>query len=191
MGAHHFDDGVRFAVWAPNAREVSVISDGNGWTHSRDWLESSDTGVWTGYIHGATPGTRYKYAIRTQDGRLLEKADPFAFYSEFRPGTASVIWSLKDFEWHDDAWVRKRDETNWLEAPVSIYEVHPGSWKRPTDGRRFYNYRDLAHKLTEYVSEAGYTHVQLMPVTEHPFDGSWGYQTTRLLCPDKSLWKAS
>ena len=189
MGAHHFDDGVRFAVWAPNAREVSVISDGNGWTHSRDWLESSDTGVWTGYIHGATPGTRYKYAIRTQDGRLLEKADPFAFYSEFRPGTASVIWSLKDFEWHDDAWVRKRDETNWLEAPVSIYEVHPGSWKRPTDGRRFYNYRDLAHKLTEYVSEAGYTHVQLMPVTEHPFDGSWGYQTTGYFAPTSRFGK--
>ena len=177
-GAHLVSGGVRYAVWAPNAHEVSVISDGNGWTPGRDWLQSSDTGVWSGVVKGAIPGTRYKYAIRTQSGQLLEKADPVAFYSEMRPQTASVVWSLRDFEWHDQDWMQKRAQTNWLEAPVSIYEVHPGSWKRPTDGRTFLNYRELAHKLAEYVGEMGYTHIQLMPITEHPFDGSWGYQTT-------------
>ncbi|MCA9085672.1 MAG: hypothetical protein KDA81_16540, partial [Planctomycetaceae bacterium] len=108
MGAHIFEGGVRFAVWAPNAREVSVISDGNGWTHSRDWLNSSDTGVWTGFVPGAIPGTRYKFAIRTQHGNILEKADPYAFHSELRPGTASIIWSLRDFQWSDEDWIEKR-----------------------------------------------------------------------------------
>lgn len=178
MGAHIVPEGVRFAVWAPNAREVSVISDGNGWTHSRDWLNSSDTGVWSGVVKGAIPGTRYKYAIRTHTGQIIEKADPYAFYAELRPGTASMIWSLRDFQWNDQDWLTRRDQINWLEAPVSCYEVHPGSWKRPGDGRQFFNYRELAHHLAEYVLEMGYTHIQLMPVTEHPFDGSWGYQTT-------------
>lgn len=177
-GAHLVPGGVRFSVWAPNAREVSVISDGNGWTPGRDWLTSSDTGVWSGVLKGAIPGTRYKYAIRTQSGHLLEKADPVAFYSELRPQTASVVWGLRDFEWHDAAWMQRRATTDWLQAPVSIYEVHLGSWKRPGDGRTFLNYRELAHRLAEYVGELGYTHVQLLPVTEHPFDGSWGYQTT-------------
>lgn len=178
MGAHPSEGGVRFAVWAPNAKEVSVISDGNGWTPGRDLLQGSDSGVWSGFFEGVNPGTRYKYAIRTQDGHLIEKADPFAFYSEFRPDTASIVWSLKDFQWSDQQWIKKRDSTNWLEAPVSVYEVHPGSWKRPSDGREFHNYRELAHMLAEYINEVGYTHIQLMPVTEHPFDGSWGYQTT-------------
>lgn len=178
MGAHLVDGGVRYSVWAPNAKEVSVISDGNGWTHSRDWLHGSDSGVWSGFFEGVNPGTRYKFAIKTQDGNIIEKADPYAFYSEFRPDTASIVWSLRDFSWHDESWMQKRDQTNWLEAPVSVYEVHPGSWKRPSDGREFHNYRELAHQLAEYVNEMGYTHIQLMPVTEHPFDGSWGYQTT-------------
>ncbi|MCP4511271.1 MAG: 1,4-alpha-glucan branching enzyme, partial [Fuerstiella sp.] len=116
-------------------------------------------------------------------GQVIEKADPFAFHSELRPGTASVIWSLRDFQWHDSEWIKLRDSTNWLEAPVSVYELHPGSWKRPKDGRLFHNYRELAHQLTEYIVETGYTHVQLMPVTEHPFDGSWGYQTTGYFAP--------
>lgn len=178
MGAHPVDGGVRFAVWAPNAQEVSVISDGNGWTHSRDWLSGSDSGVWSGVFPGVNPGTRYKFAIRSRDGRIIEKADPFAFYSEVRPDTASIVWSLRDFEWHDESWIAQRDKTNWLDQPVSVYEVHPGSWRRPTDGRVFYNYREIARMLAEYVKEVGYTHIQLMPVTEHPFDGSWGYQTT-------------
>jgi 1,4-alpha-glucan branching enzyme len=182
-GAHLVPGGVRFAVWAPNAREVSVISDGNGWTPGRDWLSSSDNGVWHGVIKGVIPGTRYKYAIRTQSGHLLEKSDPVGFYSEMRPHTASIIWSLRDFQWHDTDWMKKRGETNWLTAPVSIYEVHAGSWKRPRDGRTYFNYRELAHALSDYVTEAGYTHIQLMPITEHPFDGSWGYQTTGYFAP--------
>ncbi|MEZ6130312.1 MAG: 1,4-alpha-glucan branching protein GlgB [Planctomycetaceae bacterium] len=183
LGAHAFESGVRFAVWAPNAREVSVISDGNGWTHSQDWLQGSDTGVWSGFVPGAVPGTRYKYAIRTQDGRILEKSDPVAFAAELRPDTASIVWNLRDFEWHDQDWLNRRNSTNWLEAPVSAYEVHPGSWKRPGDGRAYHNYRELAHLLADYVLEVGYTHVQLMPITEHPFDGSWGYQTTGYFAP--------
>ena len=169
-GAHLVDGGVRFTVWAPNAREVSVITDGNGWTAGRDWLNSSDNGVWHGVIKGVLPGTRYKYAIRTQSGHLLEKTDPVAFYHEMRPQTASIVWSLRDFEWSDQDWLQQRDKTNWLKAPVSMYEVHLGSWKRPHDGRKFFNYRELAHALADYVLEFGYTHVQLRPVTEHPFD---------------------
>lgn len=183
MGAHIVDGGVRFAVWAPNAREISVISDGNGWTHSRDWLDSSDTGVWTGFVAGAIPGMNYKYAVRTQEGHLLEKADPFAFYAQMRPETASIVWGLRDFQWKDSEWINKRETTDWLQAPVSVYEVHPGSWKRPGDDRIFFNYRELAHQLADYVLETGYTHVQLMPITEHPFDGSWGYQTTGYFAP--------
>jgi len=183
MGAHVVDGGVRYAVWAPNAREVSIIGDGNGWTPGQDYLNSSDDGIWNGVIPNATAGTRYKFAIRTQDGRLLEKADPFAFAAELRPSTASIVWDLRDFNWTDEAWLKTRRETDWLRAPVSIYEVHPGSWKRPADGREFYNYRELAAALTEYMLEAGYTHLQLMPITEHPFDGSWGYQTTGYFAP--------
>ena len=173
-GAHLLDGGVRFAVWAPNAREVSVITDSNGWTAGHDWLDSSDNGVWHGVIKGVLPGTRYKYAIRTQSGHLLEKTDPVAFYHEIRPQTASIVWSLRDFQWHDHDWLHKRDQTNWLKAPVSMYEVHLASWKRPHDGRTFFNYRELAHALADYILETGYTHLQLMPITEHPFDGSWG-----------------
>ncbi len=182
-GAHLVPGGVRFAVWAPNAKEVSVISDGNGWCAGRDWLNSSDTGVWSGVIPGVIPGTRYKYAIRTQSGQLLEKADPVGFYYEKRPQTASVVWSIRDFAWNDAEWLEKRSRTDWLRAPVSIYEVHLGSWKRPKDGRTFFNYRELAHSLADYVAEAGYTHIQLLPITEHPFDGSWGYQTTGYFAP--------
>ena len=182
-GAHPVADGVRFAVWAPNAREVSVISDGNAWTAERDWLNSSDNGVWQGVIKGMPAGTRYKFAVRTRNGYLLEKSDPVAFYSEVRPHTASIVWDLRDFEWHDTDWIQRRDRTDWLRAPVSIYEVHPGSWKRPRDGRIFFNYRELAQELADYIIETGYTHIQLMPITEHPFDGSWGYQTTGYFAP--------
>ena len=175
--------GAMFAVWAPNAREVSVISDGNGWTVGRDWLQSSDTGVWSGFVSGVVPGTRYKYAIRTQTGQLLEKADPVAFFSEIRPQTASVVWNLREYQWADAEWIRHRESTNWLRAPVSIYEVHLGSWKRPVDGRTFPGYRELAHELARYLREMAYTHVQILPVTEHPFDGSWGYQTTGYFAP--------
>ena len=183
LGAHPVDGGVRFSVWAPNAREVSVICDGNGWTAGRDYLDSSDSGVWHGVLPGAVCGMRYKYAIRTQDGQILEKADPFAFAAELRPATASIVWDLRHFRWTDDAWMERRRSTDWLRAPVSIYEVHPGSWKRPQDGREFFGWRELAPALTEYLQEVGYTHLQLLPITEHPFDGSWGYQTTGYFAP--------
>jgi 1,4-alpha-glucan branching enzyme len=182
-GAHLVPGGVRFAVWAPNAREVSLICDSNGWTAGRTWLNSSDTGVWSATVPGILPGSRYKYAIRTQSGQLLEKADPVGFYFERRPQTASVVWSLRDFVWHDSDWMATRARTDWLKTPLSIYEVHPGSWKRPRDGRLFHNYRELAHALADYISETAYTHVQLLPITEHPFDGSWGYQTTGYFAP--------
>ncbi len=183
MGAHPFPEGVRFAVWAPNATEVSVISDGNGWSRGKDMLQPSESGVWSGFIQGAVPGTRYKYAIRSKNGYYIEKSDPFAFATEHRPNTASVTWNIRGFDWQDDDWIQRRAETDWLQAPVSVYELHPGSWKRPEDGREFFNYRELAHQIGDYVAEMGYTHVQLMPITEHPFDGSWGYQTTGYFAP--------
>ena len=183
MGAHPFPDGVRFAVWAPNATEVSVISDGNGWSRGQDMLQPSESGVWSGFIHGAVPGLRYKYAIRSQSGYYIEKSDPFAFATEYRPNTASVTWNIRQFDWQDDDWLKRRADTDWLRAPVSVYELHPGSWKRPEDGREYFNYRELAHQIGDYVQEMGYTHVQLMPITEHPFDGSWGYQTTGYFAP--------
>ena len=182
LGAHSEERegirGTRFAVWAPNAREVSVLCDRNGWSQGRHQLCSSDTGVWSGFVEEMGHGETYKYGIVTCHGDLTEKADPYAFFSEYRPKTASVVYDLSGFPWQDQAWMRQRDSVNALERPVSIYEVHLGSWRRPTDGRPYFSYRELAHMLVDYVLEMGYTHVQLMPVTEHPFDGSWGYQTT-------------
>ncbi|MCL4106844.1 UNVERIFIED_CONTAM: hypothetical protein GTU68_046238 [Idotea baltica] len=182
-GAHFVDGGVRFAVWAPDAQAVCVISDGNGWSRWQDCLHGSDNGVWSGVIPGVTAGTKYKYVIKTRDGRELEKTDPVGFATELRPGTASIVTDLRGLEWTDQAWLEQRAKTDWLAAPVSCYEVHPGSWRKPTDGREFLNYRELAHQLADYVLEMGYTHVQLMPITEHPFDGSWGYQTTGYFAP--------
>lgn len=182
-GAHFVEGGVRFAVWAPDAQAVCVISDGNGWTKWQDCLQGSDNGVWSGVIPGVTVNTRYKYVIQTRDGRELEKSDPVAFATELRPGTASVVTDLRNFEWSDQEWLEQRSKTDWLTAPVSCYEVHPGSWRKPTDGREYLTYREIAHQLADYVLEMGYTHIQLMPITEHPFDGSWGYQTTGYFAP--------
>ncbi|MDX1968360.1 MAG: 1,4-alpha-glucan branching protein GlgB [Planctomycetaceae bacterium] len=182
LGAHlDVVDGVtgtQFRVWAPNAREVSVLCDANSWTHGRNWLNSSDNGVWWGFVPGLKQGDTYKFGVRTQAGHLVQKSDPYAFYSEVPPRTASVVYDLGGYAWQDDAWLQKREVSNWYEQPVAVYEVHLGSWKRPKDGRQYFNYRELAAPLVEYVSNLGYTHIELMPVTEHPFDGSWGYQTT-------------
>jgi 1,4-alpha-glucan branching enzyme len=175
--------GTRFAVWAPNAAEVSVMCDRNKWTHGRHMLRSSDSGVWSGFVDGAHPGHAYKFGIRTQQGDFLEKSDPYAFQTEYRPKTASIVCDLSGFPWQDQTWLRHRESTDWLEAPVSIYEVHLASWKRPRDGRRYHSYRELAHMLVDYAHEMGYTHLQLMPINEHPFDGSWGYQATGWFCP--------
>ncbi|WP_146389711.1 1,4-alpha-glucan branching protein GlgB [Allorhodopirellula solitaria] len=175
--------GTRFAVWAPNATEVSVLTDGNGWQPGRDVLHGSDSGVWSGFISGAGEGTRYKYAIKTKSGEVLDKADPFAFSAEHPPATASIIHGLDQYQWNDSDWMNRRGQVNWLQQPVSVYEVQLSSWKRPWDGRRYHTYRELATMLVDYVKELGYTHIELMPITEFPFDGSWGYQVTSFFAP--------
>jgi 1,4-alpha-glucan branching enzyme len=187
LGAHPGEvdgvQGTRFAVWAPNAREVSVLCDANHWSHGAFYLNGSNTGVWSGFMPGIGHGDNYKYGIRTAGGEVLQKADPVAFYAELRPRTASIVYELGGFDWHDAEWMQHRQAANWFSEPVSIYEVHPSSWMRPGDGSEYLTYRELAHTLVDYVREIGYSHVQLMPPTEHPFDGSWGYQTTGYFAP--------
>ncbi|HEX4942929.1 MAG TPA: 1,4-alpha-glucan branching protein GlgB [Usitatibacteraceae bacterium] len=175
--------GGRFAVWAPNARAVSVIGDWNGWNAGADRLSprADGSGIWEGEVAGVRSGQAYKFRIESHAlGHVAEKADPFAFLAECPPATASRAWSL-DYEWGDDGWMASRARRNALDAPMSIYEVHAGSWRRK-DGA-FLGYRELAHQLAQYVRDAGFTHVELMPVTEHPFYGSWGYQTTGYFAP--------
>jgi 1,4-alpha-glucan branching enzyme len=175
--------GTRFAVWAPNAVEVSVVCNVNGWKAGQNRLWGSDSGIWSGFVPGVKHGDTYKYVLRTRDGRYLEKSDPVAFYAEVPPHSASIVYQLPDFPWQDGAWMHKRAHTNWFEQPIAIYEVHLASWKRPKDGRRYLNYRELAKQLVDYTHEMGYTHLQLMPLCEFPFDGSWGYQTTGYFAP--------
>jgi 1,4-alpha-glucan branching enzyme len=170
--------GVRFHVWAPNASEVSVLCDLNSWMHGRHSLNSSDSGIWWGFVPGMKHGDAYKFALRTRDGHLLQKSDPYAFAAEVPPKSASVVYDLTGHKWNDNDWITHRETANWYEEPVSVYELHLGSWKRPNDGRKFYNYKEIAPKLIEYIKELGYTHIELMPINEFPFDGSWGYQAT-------------
>jgi len=182
FGAHPGVDaegtaGVYFAVWAPRAAMVNVIGDFNGWNPRSDGLtQSGDSGVWSGFVAGARDGQLYKYEILTTDGEVLNKADPFAFEAETPPHTASRVCDL-GFEWSDGDWMLRRAGQNAVTAPMSIYEVHPGSWRRHDDGS-FLDYRELAAELAAYVEETGFTHVELMPVMEHPYYGSWGYQCT-------------
>jgi 1,4-alpha-glucan branching enzyme len=184
LGGHVRPDGAgaSFAVWAPNARSISVIGDWNGWNWEADPLQprTDNTGVWQGQSSAARRGQAYKYRIVSERGDVLEKADPVALWSEAPPATASRLWSL-EYEWGDAEWMRTRAPRNSLEAPISIYEVHPGSWRRH-DGQ-LPGYRELAHALADYVVSLGFTHVELMPITEHPFYGSWGYQTTGYFAP--------
>jgi 1,4-alpha-glucan branching enzyme len=185
FGSHAAADGsgVHFAVWAPNASEVSVIGDWNGWNAQSNKLapRSDHSGIWEGTVPGAQHGQAYKYRIISNvGGYRVEKADPFATFCELPPATASRVWNL-DYAWHDEAWMSSRAARNGLDAPMSIYELHVGSWRRK-DGH-FLNYRELAHALAEYLNEVGFTHVELMPITEHPFYGSWGYQTTGYFAP--------
>jgi 1,4-alpha-glucan branching enzyme len=187
MGAHpDVQDGAagtRFAVWAPNAREVSIVSDANHWQHGHNPLQRIDNGLWTGFVPGMRHGSTYKYSLCNSWGHFEQKADPYGFCAELRPKSASIVYDLAHQHWHDQPWIRRREMTNWFEQPVAIYEVQLGSWRRPRDGREFYNYRELAPMLVDYVRQMGYTHIQLMPVTEHPFDGSWGYQTIGYFAP--------
>ncbi len=185
MGAHiHNVDGitgVHFSVWAPNAERVSVIGDFNRWDgRCHPMTSRGATGLWELFIPDLPEGTLYKYEIRSQErGALLIKADPYAQAAELRPRTASIVRELSRYSWHDHTWMAARARWNPLSAPLSIYEVHLGSWMRiPEEGTRWLTYQELAQRLIPYAKELGYTHLELMPVTEHPFDGSWGYQAT-------------
>jgi len=175
--------GASFAVWAPNAASVSVVGDWNYWSGDADPLQPSadHTGIWQGHVPNAVIGQAYKYRIRShQGGYTVDKADPVAFSAEHPPATGSRICELT-YDWGDDEWMATRGMRNSLEAPMSVYEVHLGSWRRH-DGQ-FLGYREIAHELAAYVVKMGFTHIELMPVTEHPFYGSWGYQTTGYFAP--------
>jgi 1,4-alpha-glucan branching enzyme len=184
LGCHLGDDRARFAVWAPQASAVSVIGDFNDWDDSRHAAQVrwDGSGIWQAEVAGVRQGQRYKYVIRTHSGERLEKADPFARYAEQPPATASIAWDAGDHAWNDDAWMAQRGGRNALDAPMSVYEVHLGSWRRRADGSML-GYREMAAQLAAYVSGMGFTHVELMPITEHPFYGSWGYQTTGYFAP--------
>ena len=186
MGAHVREHegvwGVGFAVWAPSADRVSVVGNFNHWDgreHQMRVLGSS--GVWEIFIPGLREGEVYKFEIRARNGDVFEKADPYAQQMELRPNTASVVHYPKAYHWGDDEWVKKRAVTQAADKPMNIYEVHPGSWRRA--GGEYLNYRDMAHQMVEYCQWMGYTHIELMPITEHPFDGSWGYQTVGYFAP--------
>ncbi len=184
---HEGKKGVHFAVWAPHAHRVHVIGEFNGWDQeSHEMKHLEPLGIYELFVPGVEMGTLYKFLIETEDHRLLYKADPYALEAEQRPGTASRIADISSFRWSDSVWMEKRKSRNTKEEPMSIYEVHPGSWKKHPHGPDedgFYSYRELAHSLTDYVKEMGYTHVELMGIAEHPFDGSWGYQVTGYYAP--------
>jgi 1,4-alpha-glucan branching enzyme len=177
--------GTLFAVWAPNAEAVSVIGDFNNWDWQATPLHNrGNSGIWEGFVPGLGQGTLYKYSIKPKTSWIrIEKADPYGFASELRPRTASAVWDHQQYQWQDGEWIQQRGERQSLQAPISIYEVHLGSWKRVPDTGGFLTYRDLAHQLAEYCMRMGYTHVELLPVSEHPFDPSWGYQTVGYYAP--------
>jgi 1,4-alpha-glucan branching enzyme len=176
--------GVSFAVWAPNAQRVSVLGDWNHWDGRIHPMRRHSTGVWELFIPQLAEGIAYKYEIRAYNGQLFEKADPYGFWAEFRPRTASVVWDIGKHAWNDAGWMAERQQRQALDAPISIYECHLGSWRRvPEQGNRYFTYRELANELVPYVKQLGYTHIELLPVTEHPFDGSWGYQTVGYYAP--------
>ncbi|MBE0546553.1 MAG: 1,4-alpha-glucan branching protein GlgB [Rubrivivax sp.] len=184
LGCRLGPDSARFTVWAPNARSVCVVGDFNGWQEGLHAAapRADGSGLWEAEIPHVVQGQKYKYSIRTADGESIEKADPFARYAEPAPATASVAWRSEDHEWADAAWMRSRAASNALDRPMSVYEVHLGSWRRGEAGAML-DYRSAAVLLVEYVRRLGFTHVELMPVTEHPFYGSWGYQTTGYFAP--------
>lgn len=181
FGAHLSKDpkneGVYFTVWAPNALEVSVEGDFNGWDGTADYMEMQTGGIWTNFISNAKEGDAYKYLIKTKKGEFLHKGDPFAFFSEVRPKTASIVFDLNHYEWQDKNYQNNPDRKNHLKRPMNIYEVNFTSWRKNPDGS-CYSYSQLKEELIPYVLEMGYTHIEVMPLTEHPFDGSWGYQST-------------
>jgi 1,4-alpha-glucan branching enzyme len=189
LGAHVVTQdgkqGVAFAVWAPNADAVSVIGEFNNWDFETTPLQQrSSSGIWEGFVPGIGQGTLYKYSIKPRfSSKRIDKADPYGYAAELRPRTASIVWDLGNYAWRDQEWRDHRGERQALQAPLSIYEVHLGSWRRNPDTQDFLSYHDLAQQLAEYCQTMGYTHVQLMPITEHPFDLSWGYQTVGYYAP--------
>lgn len=190
MGAHKVtykgQEGVYFAVWAPNARRVAVVGDFNGWDFEANYMERQEpVGIYTCFVPGVREGDLYKFCIETQQGKRIFKADPFANYAELRPGTASRVTDISHLKWTDSAWMTRRETWDHRENPMSIYEVHLGSWMRHPgrDDEGFYTYREFADAIVKYVKDMGYTHVELMGMAEHPFDGSWGYQVTGYYAP--------
>lgn len=189
LGAHVMEingiKGVHFAVWAPNAKRVSVVGDFNNWDGLRHQMRVLGTsGVWEIFIPGLKDGELYKFEIKSKQNNIFVKTDPYAFYFEVRPKSASIVYDINKYRWKDNKWLDMRSKKNWFESPVSVYEVHLGSWMRiPEDGDRFLTYRELVKKLIPYVKEMGYTHIELLPITEHPLDASWGYQTVGYFAP--------
>ena len=190
MGAHLVTvDGVKgvyFAVWAPHAKSVSVIGEFNEWDLNADMMQRHDPmGIYTKFVPGAKEGQLYKFCIETQNGVKIDKADPFANYAELRPGNASRITDISNLKWSDSSWMKKREKWDEKTNPMSIYEVHMGSWMRHPgrEDEGFYTYREFAERITEYVKDMGYTHVELMGISEYPYDGSWGYQVTGYYAP--------
>jgi len=189
LGAHLTErdgrQGVQFAVWAPNAKLVSVVGDFNQWNPAANVMHSSSAGVWESFIPALGQGAMYKYhVVSNYRGYTVDKTDPYGFAAEVRPHMASRVWNLENYAWNDGSWMASRAKRNALDAPISIYEVHLGSWRRvPEEGNRWLTYREMAPVLAEYMRETGFTHVELLPVMEHPFDGSWGYQTTGYFAP--------
>ncbi|MBC2725237.1 1,4-alpha-glucan branching protein GlgB [Desulfosporosinus sp.] len=182
MGAHILEQGgirgTNFTVWVPDAERVCLVGEFNDWCSTgSSMIETGSSGVWSLFVPKDLEGQFYKYEVHTKDGRVFLKSDPFAFFTELRPATASIVWSLEGIKWQDQAWMKHRKEIKVKEMPLLIYEVHLGSWRRKKDGS-FYNWRTLAVELLDYVLKMGYTHIELMPIAEHPFDGSWGYQIT-------------
>jgi 1,4-alpha-glucan branching enzyme len=183
LGSHLRDvgghTGVNFAVWAPNAQSVQLIGDFNHWDGRSHCMQKQiPSGIWELFVPQIGAGQKYKYRIRMQDGQVVDKTDPYGVYAELPPRTASIVTSLDDYAWQDDRWMERRRTENQLDKPMSVYEVHLGSWKKCEHGvHGWMNYRDLAHQLVQYCKEMGFTHLELLPVSEHPFTGSWGYQT--------------
>ena len=190
MGAHKVickgKEGVYFAVWAPHARRVAVIGDFNDWDFEANYMDRQEPlGIYTCFVPGVKEGDLYKFCIETEQGKRIFKADPFANYAELRPGTASRVTDISHLKWTDDAWMKARETWDHKKSPMSIYEVHLGSWMRHPgrEDEGFYTYREFADAIVKYVKDMGYTHVELMGMAEHPFDGSWGYQVTGYYAP--------
>ena len=186
LGAHLVNrndkNGVVFRVWAPTARSVSVAGDFNNWNNEANYMYNIGYGVWEVFVEGVKQFCTYKYCIESEYGDRLMKADPYAFHAQTRPGQASVVYDIESYSWNDSEWFNKRKENNISSSPMNIYEIHAGSWRKYPDGN-FFNYQKLADELIPYLKEMHYTHVQLMPIMEYPYDGSWGFQTIGYYAP--------